>query len=92
MGDIGRPVASLNLQASPHLLRMGIEAGCEPPPFRSSNTALSSRFSTCSGVMPARGPSSAGSYSDLMPSPMPAPLPSGSSLRAILPEPRAPPV
>ena len=57
----GWPVAALNLSPSSHLLLLEIEAGSHPPAFRSANTALSSRFSTWSGVRPDSGPLSAGS-------------------------------
>ena len=58
----GRPVARLNLSPSSHLLLFEIEAGSQPPAFRSANTALSSRFSIWSGVRPASGPDAGGSY------------------------------
>lgn len=62
----GRPVARLNLSPSSHLLLFDIEPRGEPPPFRSSNTALSSRFSTWSGDPPASGPLAGGSYGPLV--------------------------
>ena len=81
----------LNLPASPHLLRIGVERGCEPPSFRSSDTALSSSFSIWSGVISASGPVSGGSYGPLI-SIFPTRAPLGSCGRRrprFYPSPRA---
>ncbi|OUO35138.1 hypothetical protein B5F84_04350 [Olsenella sp. An290] len=57
----GRPVASLNLSPSSHLLLLEIEPGPQPTAFRSANTALSRMFSICAGSRPASGPVAGGS-------------------------------
>ena len=56
MGRRGRPVSRLNLSPSSALLLLEVKPGSEPPAFRSSNTALSSLFSTWSGLSPDSGP------------------------------------
>lgn len=42
----GRPVSRLNLSPSSHFLLFEIEAGSQPPAFKSANTALRQAFSS----------------------------------------------
>jgi len=86
-------VAALNLSPSSHLLLFDIEARCEPAPFRSSNTALSSRFSIWAGSRPASGPVAGGSYTRLaISAALPSRRPAASRQAVILLTPSSRPI
>ena len=89
--DIGRPVAPPQSPGEPAPAPHRGRRGCEPPPFRSSDTALSGSFSIWSGVISASGPVSGGSYGPLI-SIFPTRAPLGSCGRRrprFYPSPRA---